>query len=180
MLARMRAAAFIGLLLLSGTFPGYSQAGSPATGFSVPAMIDELAILFPQPAGQQGQARPNGPRELLDTPRDPGLFFSLAQVNALLPLLQALWQNPFPTPPAAKKLQSTVDGLLTPAQRSALEKYRRSRGELMAQAGQRGTAGAGSAMPGSAGGGPTPLLRRRVLIEGLIGMLQQRKKELTP
>ena len=65
------------------------------------------------------------------------LFFSLAQVNALLPLLQALWQNPFPTLHAAKKLQATLDALFTPAQRAALERFRRERDELTARAAQQ-------------------------------------------
>lgn len=182
----MRAPAFIGLLLVVAAFCGYSQAGSPEPGFSVPAMVTELAIFLPenptaaqQPEGQQGSSRPNGLRELVQTHRDPRLFFTLAQVNALLPLLQALWQNPFPTPHAAKKLQATVDGLLTPAQRSALERFRRERDELIARAAQQAGAGAGGpSYP--AGQQPSPLLRRQAMIEALIGRLKQRKEELAP
>jgi hypothetical protein len=182
----MRAPAFIGLLLVFAAFSGYSQAGSPEPGFSLPAMLAELAIFLPenstaaQPsAGEQGSSRPNGLRALLASHRDPRLFFGLAQVNALLPLLQALWQNPFPTPHAAKKLQATVDGLLTPAQKSALERFRRERDELIARAAQQAGAGAGGPSP-SSGQQPTPLLRRQAMIEGLIGLLNQRKKELAP
>jgi hypothetical protein len=181
----MRASALIGLLLASVAFYGYSQAGTPEPGFSVPAMIGELAIFLPesptsaqQPEGQQAPSRPNGLRALVQSHRDPRLFFDLAQVDSLLPLLQALWQNPFPTPHAAKKLQATLDGLLTPAQRAALERFRRERDELIARAGQQAGGAGGSQQPGSAGRETTPLLRRQAMIEALIGRLKQRKKEL--
>jgi hypothetical protein len=118
--------------------------------------------------------------------RDPRLFLGLEQVNALLPLLQALYQNPFPTPAAARRLQATLDGLLTPAQRSALESLRRERDALIAQAHQQAGAGEGGSAPGAAaqtgstGMQLTPLQHRQAMIEALIGMLKQRKKELGP
>lgn len=194
MLARMRAATAIGLLLILAAFAGYAQAGSgsPGQGFSVPAMMTELAIFLPESAagaprgnGQQGPGRLGGLRALLQGHRDPKLYFGLEQVNALLPLLQALYQNPFPTPAAARKLQAALDGLLTQAQRSALEKFRRERDALIAQARQQASAGAGGpeqgpTHQGSTGRQLTPLQRRQGLIEGLIGMLNRRKKELAP
>ena len=195
MLARMRAPAAISLLLALAVSAGYAQngAGSPGQGFSVPAMMSELAIFLPEsPAGpkeaggEQVPGRPNGLRALMQSHRDPRLFFGLEQVNALLPLLQALYQNPFPTPPAARRLQATLDGLLTPAQRAALESFRRQRDALFARARQQAGAGEASPAPGTAAqtGSPgrrlTPLQRRQAMIEALIGMLKQRKKELGP
>jgi hypothetical protein len=192
MLARMRAATAIGLLLILAVFAGYAQAGagSPGQGFSVSAMMTELSIFLPEGPvgaprgnGRQGPGRLSELRTLLQSHRDPKLFFGLEQVNALLPLLQALYQNPFPTPAAARKLQATVEGLLTPAQRSVLDKFRRERDALIAQARQQGGEAAGGpaqgpAQRGSSGQQLTPLQRRQGMIEALIGMLNQRKKEL--
>jgi hypothetical protein len=174
---------------------GEAGAASPAQGYSVPAMLMELSIFLPEGPGglvagsrqetPRGPGRLNEMRTLVENHRDPKLFLDLEQIGTLLPLLQALYQNPFPTPEAARKLQATVDGLLTSGQRSALEGFRKERDALIARfhrqagAGQGGP-GQGPAQPGSGPRRLTPLEWRQRLIEAFIGLLNQRKKELAP
>jgi hypothetical protein len=178
-----------GLLLIAPR--GHAQ----AQGYSVPAMLMELSIFLPEGPGgfaarppqeeRRGAGRLSEMRALVENHRDPRLSLDLEQIGTLLPLLQALYQNPFPTPAAARKLQATVDGLLTSGQRSALDSFRKERDALIAQFHQQAGAGQGGTTQGSAqpGSGPcqlTPLERRQRLIEAVIGLLNERKKELAP
>jgi hypothetical protein len=194
--------AAVAVVFLSTAPGGFAQAASgeggaawSAQGYSVPTMLMELSVFLPEspagfPSGPRGEGRQgagglSGLRALFQSYRDPKHFLSLEQINTLLPLLQALYQNPFPTPEAARKLQAAVDGLLTSAQKSALNKFRKERDALIAQ--YRRQAGPeasrpeqGPAQPGSSPRQFTPLQRRQRLIEGFIGLLNQRKKELAP
>ncbi len=142
--------------VLSGA-AGFAQSSSgpgqtPVPGFSVEGMLAELSIFLPEnlagfsrgarqgpaAAGQQGGAgqqagQQGGQRGGFSIQRDPKLFFTAQEVNTLVPLLQALRDNPFPTPSGAKKLQATVDGILTAEQKSARDAFHDQRVKAAAE-----------------------------------------------
>jgi len=64
-------------------------------------------------------------------------------VDSLLPLLQGLWKNPFPTPSAARSLTAAVDAILTPAQKEARDAARVERAKRLAERGAGGAPGEG-------------------------------------
>ena len=182
MLVSTTAAAALLLAAAGGAVPGASaQAAAPgqtsssppaSQGFSVPGLLLELSIFLPEGPG---------PSSLLSDFRDPKLFFDLAQVDALIPLMQALYQNPFPTPASARKLQAATDGLLTPAQTGVLDRFRAERDRLAARYRQEAAGGGSSQRPAQAGGRSlTPLERRQRMIEAFVALLKQRRKDLAP
>jgi hypothetical protein len=130
--------------------------------------------------GQQG----GGLRSLVSDLRDPKLFFDRAQLDTLIPLMQALYQNPFPTPTSAPKLRAALEGMLTPAQERTLERFRSERDRLAArrrqEPGGQQAAGEGSLQRQPDGGGRnlTPLERRQRMIAAFSALLKQRRKEL--
>ena len=168
---------------------GQASSGPAASqGFSVPGMLMELSIFLPEGApafggGPQGGSpgAGGGLRSLLSSFRDPKLFFDLGQVDTLIPLMQALYQNPFPTPASARKLQAAMDGLLTPAPRAALDRFRAERDRLAARYRQEAAGGGPfQGSPDAGGRSLTPLERRQRMIEAFVALLKQRRKDLAP
>lgn len=119
--------------------------------------------------GATGQAAAQGAntqafaamRNLLTFQRDPKLFLTAKQVDALVPMLKDLQQNPFPTPGKAKQAQATLDSALTKQQKDAWDKYVKQRDKAMEQLRQQfanrqgGTSGQGGTGQGSGAQGST-------------------------
>ena len=160
-------------------------------GFSVDSTLLELAQFLPQdrggggsgqsgaqagqrgqPGGQQGRSGAPAPA----VPRDPALFFTAEQVERLLPSLEALREQPYPTPSAGKKLAAEIEALLTGAQKAVRDKLREERQKLLANL----PADVRQRMQERQQGGQQrdPLQRRLRLIDNFIRMLEERKKEL--
>jgi hypothetical protein len=120
---------------------GAGREPAPRTGlqgFSVPNLLFELSLFLPQGAGSfDDQGRGN----LFRPKRDPGLFFTAGQAALLLPLMQALRNNPYPTPSAARKLLAAVDDILTAAQKKARDGFRADSDRAIAQAGRQAGTG---------------------------------------
>ena len=216
-------AAALGALLVGtaawAQAPGPGAGGPVRPGFSVPVLLSELSLFLPQESTQgllfrggggqgggqggngqtavQGGQRAQQFRQLLQYNRDPKLYFTKEQIAALLPLLQALRQNPILTPSKAKEFQASVDALLSVAQKAEYADYQKAmqkafeqiRQQFAAQGAGGGTGGQGQA--GSAGatagqgtgqqqGGSqlTPTQRAQRQLDAFIKVLQDRQKEL--
>jgi len=179
------------VFLLSAAF-GFAQNAPPSSqGFSVPNLLFELSLFLPQkeanfyrPPGQSGLSPQGGGQHgsgpqgggrgsVMVVERDPKLFLTAAQIDILVPLLQALYKQPFPSPSQAKKLQATVDGILTAAQKAARDRFRQQREKAIAQRPPQAPSQGGPAAPQL-----TPLQRNQRLIENFITLLGQRQKQL--
>lgn len=57
--------------------------------------------------------------------RDPALFLTPDQIDALLPVMKDLKASPFPTPSRAKAIQAKVDAVLSKAQKAAWDRTRK-------------------------------------------------------
>jgi hypothetical protein len=150
----------------------FSQAASTVTqGFSVDNLAFELMIFMPPdqagiaragapPAGAQspqggaqtGTQRQAGQGGFFTVQRDPKLYFTATQIDSLIPLLQDLRKNPFPTPSGAKKLEAGIDGILTAAQKAERGKLIAEREKAAAQAAQGEGGGTGANGAGNSGG----------------------------
>ena len=135
------------------TFRGPSGQGAPAgQGGAGPAGGSSQTQPRAQGQGrsgasQGGAAGQQGGRASFTAQRDPKLYYTAAQVDQLVALIQPLRDNPYPTPSTAKKLQASVDTILTPAQKAARDTYRadmaaaQARRQSNAQNGQSGRGG---------------------------------------
>ncbi len=103
-------------------------------------------------AGQAGGAQGGARRQVLQFTRDQKLFLTKDQINKLLPILQALRENPMPSPTKARKVESDVDAILTAAQKAEWTSFQKQL-ESFQQNAQRQAAGAGSTGAGGAAGG---------------------------
>jgi hypothetical protein len=103
-------------------------------------------------------------------PRDPALFFTVEQVERLLPILKTLREQPYPTPAAGKKLAAEIEALLTDAQKAVRDKLREERQKLLANL----PADVRQRMQERQQGGQQrdPLQRRLRLIDNFIRMLE--------
>lgn len=159
--------------------PGGNTGPTFVQGFSLERMLRDLSIFLPADKANQFQMQGRGGTLQGGSPspipvmREPRLFFTAAQIDALLPILQALYRSPFPTPSQVWKLEATVDGILTLAQKAARDMYRKNLPDDMRQRTQQRMQQEGSAMTNL-----TPLQRRQQLIENFAKMLADRKKEL--
>jgi hypothetical protein len=198
---------------------------TPTQGFTVETLISQISLYLPeestqglggfgrgggqeggqQAAGQQGSAQQNTARQnfrqLFQFTRDPKLFLTKDQIAKLVPIFQALRQNPLPTPSKAKQVQSDVDATLSVAQKAEYKQYQEQMQKAFEEirkqfaasssgtgSGQTGTGGtmSGNAQ-GQASGGQgqtrqgtqlTPTERRQRELDAFIKVLQDRQKQL--
>jgi hypothetical protein len=105
-------------------------------------------------AGGQGAARLAAiMREIPTFKRDPKLFLTAKQVDAVVPALQELRANPFPTPGKAKQVQAAIDAALTKQQRDAWAGYVKERDRAIEKIRQEFTAQRSAGGTGGQGGG---------------------------
>jgi len=185
----------------------HAQQQPPAVtaGFNVETLAAELAQLLPGDVGIPGagaragaraggggqQARTasggQGAAAALRVEKDPQLALTPEQVGKLIPVFEGLKANPMPSPAAARKIQASVDSILTGAQKEGIEQYRRTRGEMQKQfqarlqqagggqgsaaGGQNGTASGGA--PGPARPQLTPLERRARIVDAFLAALRE-------
>jgi hypothetical protein len=78
-------------------------------------------------AGAQagGQSAQRAQRQQLQFTRDEKLFVTKDQITKLLPILQALRENPMPSPTKAKKVETDVDAILTAAQKAEWDRFQK-------------------------------------------------------
>ena len=183
--------------MLGGFGRGGAGGGGAATGTGTGT----------QGTARQGQATgqaagPGGFGQLFQFTRDAKLYLTKDQINKLLPIFTGLKDNPMPTPSKAKTVQSSVDAILTAAQKAefvayqkqmqkAIEDMRKQFAASGAAAGANGAGGfpGGGAAPGGEpgqartgqGGGAaqvTPLQRRQREVDAFIKVLQDRLKQV--
>jgi hypothetical protein len=127
--------------LIAGFSPAFAQepspggAGSPLQRFSVPFLVGELSLFLPPEATQTPQRGP------MQFPRDPKQYLTKDQIARLIPVLQALRENPMPSPSKARQVASNVESILTPGQKAERAQFRgqlqKLRERFQGQGGQR-------------------------------------------
>jgi hypothetical protein len=191
--------------------------GTPTQGFTVEGLISQISLYLPedsfqgfggfdraaqpgtgaQGSGQQDTARQNL-RQLFQFERDPKLFLTREQIAKLLPVFQALRQNPLPTPSKAKQIQADVDAILSVAQKAEYTRYQKQMEKAFEEirkqfaasaAGSSGQAGNGAFANRDAqgqgangqdrqGAQLTPTERRQRELDAFIKVLLDRQKQL--
>lgn len=143
-------------LVLAGGAAAFAQAAgtsTPAQGFTPQALIMKLSLYLPEgAAGSQaqtgGQSAQRAQRQQLQFTRDEKLFLTKDQITKLLPILQALRENPMPSPTKAKKVETDVDSTLTAAQKAEWDRFQKElekfQQNAQRQAGGNGGQGTGA------------------------------------
>jgi hypothetical protein len=104
-------------------------------------------------AAQGGQRAAGAAANQFRIEKDPKLAFTQDQIAKLIPVFEGLKTNPMPSPTSAKKIQSTVDSVLTKAQKAGIEDARKAREEMIKQFQTRlQQAGAAGGAAGAAAG----------------------------
>jgi hypothetical protein len=132
--------------LLAGGGAAVAQAPPSLTGgFSVEGLLFELSLFVPGGGGQGAPQQGGQQRSPFRIERDPALFFTSDQIDALLPVMRDLKASPFPTPSRAKALQAKVDAVLSKSQKAAWDRTRKdlekAQADAQARSGSQGQAG---------------------------------------